>query len=167
MIKTKIIPQSSLTSDCWLVQFRGFNACAECPEYLGIECGGGETLTKMIHGLGDSIYSGWLAQEFYKNNPEGSFYEFMEYAKKDHFMNYGVKKYKKQVQQIKDSLELPTGLNLDQSYPFSLNYNDPDNEIISESSYHQSRQCTCKFTTKQGSYRDVIIRLKNGAMLYY
>lgn len=167
MIKTKIIPQSSLTSDCWLVQFRGFNACAECPEYLGLECGGGKTLIKKIHGLGDSVMSGWKTQEYFNDNPESSFYEYLEYAENEGVMRYGIKKYKNQVRQIQEANKQPIGLDLDLKYPFNEVYNNPDNEILFEESYHQSNQCNCDYTTRSGSYSDVKIRTKNGDTLFY
>jgi len=38
------IPQESLTSDCWMVQFRGLSACKSCNLKNTRNCGGGETL---------------------------------------------------------------------------------------------------------------------------
>lgn len=43
----KVIEQSTMTADCWMIQFEGLSACKKC-EYKGTEeCGGGETLKKM------------------------------------------------------------------------------------------------------------------------
>lgn len=45
--KVKIIDQSTLTSDCWLVQFDGLIACKSCEAYGTNDCGGGNTLRKL------------------------------------------------------------------------------------------------------------------------
>lgn len=43
----KTIDQSTLTGDCWPVQWSGLQACESC-EYKGTkECGGGATLKKL------------------------------------------------------------------------------------------------------------------------
>ena len=48
VIKTsKIIDQSTLTSDCWSVQFSGLDACKKCPEKGKRSCGGGQTLKRL------------------------------------------------------------------------------------------------------------------------
>jgi len=47
---TKVIDQSKLTSDCWLVQFNGLAACETCEVKGTKECGGGETL-KALKGV--------------------------------------------------------------------------------------------------------------------
>ena len=41
------ISQASLSSDCWLIQFKGLSACATCEIKHTAECGGGETLKRM------------------------------------------------------------------------------------------------------------------------
>lgn len=46
-METKIIKQSSLTSDCFMIQFTGLDACKKCEYKNTEECGGGETLIKM------------------------------------------------------------------------------------------------------------------------
>ena len=43
----KIIDQSTLTSDCWMIQFNGLTACTACEFKDTDECGGGETLKRM------------------------------------------------------------------------------------------------------------------------
>lgn len=43
----KEIDQSTLTSDCWMIQFNGLDACKTCEFRNTKECGGGETLIKM------------------------------------------------------------------------------------------------------------------------
>lgn len=37
---TKVIDQSKLTSDCWLIQFSGLSACESCPAKDTSDCGG-------------------------------------------------------------------------------------------------------------------------------
>lgn len=44
---SKVIDQSTLTSDCWLVQFDGLIACKSCEAYGTDDCGGGDTLRKL------------------------------------------------------------------------------------------------------------------------
>ncbi|MEA2104852.1 MAG: hypothetical protein U9P79_09475 [Candidatus Cloacimonadota bacterium] len=41
------VEQSKLTSDCWLIQFRGLEACESCDLKGTDECGGGETLKRL------------------------------------------------------------------------------------------------------------------------
>ena len=49
-VKSKIISQASLTSDCWMVQFWGLPACKRC-EYEGTDdCGGKKILEKIKAG---------------------------------------------------------------------------------------------------------------------
>jgi hypothetical protein len=43
----KEIDQKNLTSDCWLIQFKGLKACENCEFKDTDECGGGETLKKL------------------------------------------------------------------------------------------------------------------------
>jgi len=47
LTNTKTIEQSSLTSDCWLIQFDGLDACKTCPVRGKRDCGGGETLKRL------------------------------------------------------------------------------------------------------------------------
>ena len=35
------IPQSQLTADCFMVQFRGLAACEDCAYHNTVNCGGG------------------------------------------------------------------------------------------------------------------------------
>jgi hypothetical protein len=44
---TKVINQSTLTSDCWLVQFEGLSKCKTCEAKGTKDCGGGETLKRL------------------------------------------------------------------------------------------------------------------------
>ena len=43
----KEIEQSTLTSDCWLIQFKGLMACNTCELKDTDECGGGDTLKRL------------------------------------------------------------------------------------------------------------------------
>ncbi len=42
--ESKEIDQDKLTSDCWLIQFSGLEACKTCEVCNTADCGGGETL---------------------------------------------------------------------------------------------------------------------------
>lgn len=44
---SKEIEQNKLTSDCFLVQFVGIEACANCELRGTADCGGGETLKSL------------------------------------------------------------------------------------------------------------------------
>lgn len=46
---TKTISQDRLTSDCWLIQINGLSECKNCPVKDTEECGGGETLKRMLN----------------------------------------------------------------------------------------------------------------------
>ncbi|MBC8389820.1 MAG: hypothetical protein H8E13_17480 [Actinobacteria bacterium] len=46
--ETKYIDQDDLVSDCWLIQFDGLNTCENCELKGTDECGGGETLKKLL-----------------------------------------------------------------------------------------------------------------------
>lgn len=43
----KQVDQNNLTSDCWLIQFNGLDACENCELKNTDECGGGDTLAKL------------------------------------------------------------------------------------------------------------------------
>ena len=43
----KTIDQKTLTSDCWLIQFTGLEACDTCDQKGKRHCGGGETLKRL------------------------------------------------------------------------------------------------------------------------
>ena len=44
--ETKVINQSLLTSDCWLIQIEGRKACDICEYKNTDECGGGDILRR-------------------------------------------------------------------------------------------------------------------------
>lgn len=47
LVDTKEIDQSTLTSDCWLIQFNGLIACKSCEAFGTKDCGGGKTLRNL------------------------------------------------------------------------------------------------------------------------
>jgi hypothetical protein len=49
-VETKVINSSKLTSDCWMIQFRGIKACAACEYFDTEDCGGKEILKKIAAG---------------------------------------------------------------------------------------------------------------------
>lgn len=51
MSKIKIIRQSALTPDCWLVQTWGLSACADCESRGKRTCGGKAILRKIEAGV--------------------------------------------------------------------------------------------------------------------
>lgn len=54
-MKTKIIQQSKLTGECWMVQMQGLSACEFC-EYKNTEdCGGQDILEKGKNEKGHKI----------------------------------------------------------------------------------------------------------------
>ena len=59
------------------------------------------------------------------------------------------------------------GDNLDLMYPFDREYYDESNDIVSEKDWHYSRLCTCRLTTRRGSYRYVIINKERNILLHY
>ena len=48
IVETKTIDQSNLTSDCWLIQFNGLEACKNCKVKNTPDCGGGKILKTLI-----------------------------------------------------------------------------------------------------------------------
>ena len=48
IISSKVIDQSKLTSDCWLIQFYGLTACKNCELKNTTNCGGSKTLKSLL-----------------------------------------------------------------------------------------------------------------------
>lgn len=46
--EVRYVPQSHLTSDCWSIQFWGLEECMTCEYKNTPDCGGGETLKRLI-----------------------------------------------------------------------------------------------------------------------
>ena len=168
-VKVNLVNQSTLTSACWLVQMNGFAACADCESYLRPNCGGGETLVKMIYNhFKDSIYSGYKAQEFFEKNPNESFYHFMKSVKGGLVMHSALRKYKLHVEQLKQIKKEPKAvIDLDEKYPFVQEHISGYNVVKTETGYHQCYQCDCEKTTSKGAYRDVVIQNKEETLYYY
>ena len=169
-VKVNVVQQATLTADCWLVQMQGFEACASCESYLKRNCGGGEMLSQMIYNhFKDSIYSGYKAAEFWKENPDASFYTFLRVCKEGGLIMHGaIRKYKLHIEQLKTISKEPKGkIDLDEVYPFMQEYMSGYNVIKTETGYHQCYQCDCEKTTEKGTYRDVVIQRTDETLYYY
>lgn len=166
-IEVSSIPQSQLTSDCWLVQFRGLKACAECKEYLKPNCGGGKTLLSLIFSKsGENLATKWDAQEYFNKQPEANFYDFIQHAKEGVLIFvHGLRWYKKQIKLLRIMHKEPGGLDLDKEYPYQKIKDIA--RLAHKSGYHQARMCTCNLTTSKGAYRDEIYQLGNITLTYY
>lgn len=160
-VRVTSVPQKSLTADCWLVQFNGFESCTNCPEYLGKECGGGATLAKMIiEHFSDSIMTKMQFNRYWggeTDEEELSFFNFVKWSKTNACFRYSFKKFKHHIKKLQQIATEPKAPDLDKLYPFEAHYKQPNNKITSESGYHQSNACNCVFTSRKGSNRDVII----------
>jgi len=51
-VKTRLIPQNALTSECWLIQMQGLEACKTCKEKDTPECGGKNIRKKLMNEKG-------------------------------------------------------------------------------------------------------------------
>ena len=54
-VRTRSIPQSKLTSECWTIQFRGLDACETCEFKDTKECGGKEIRKKLMNVKGHKV----------------------------------------------------------------------------------------------------------------
>lgn len=54
-VETRLIPQKHLTSECWMVQFRGLKACEECEFKDTSECGGKAIRKKLMNVKGYKV----------------------------------------------------------------------------------------------------------------
>lgn len=54
-IKTRMIPQKDLTSECWTVQMQGLGACKTCPYRGTKECGGKNIIRTMRNLKGKRV----------------------------------------------------------------------------------------------------------------
>jgi len=55
VIETRLIPQNHLTSECWMVQFKGLDACKTCEFKDTPECGGKEIRKKLMNVKGYKV----------------------------------------------------------------------------------------------------------------
>lgn len=46
--ESKVIDQSKLTSDCWLIQFSGLSACENCECLNTPDCGGQDIRKRLL-----------------------------------------------------------------------------------------------------------------------
>ena len=54
-VKARIIPQNALTSECWLIQMQGLEACKTCEARDTPECGGKEIRKKLMNAKGYKV----------------------------------------------------------------------------------------------------------------
>ena len=59
--ESKVINQSKLTSDCWLIQFDGLAACENCSVKNTRECGG-QAIRRRLLELSAEDYSGFASK---------------------------------------------------------------------------------------------------------
>lgn len=186
---------NELTSDCWLVQFRGIDACVECEQYKTPNCGGGSTLADIIfrdkvnpHALR------FMAEYWFEIDEKGhvskvhdnrTWWTFIHHAPEiwsppennmkhfwSHQLKQALKKYQNYVEDQTMSLKRPKGYpKLDSDYPFMKEYYDKDNTIVKKSGLHDQNyygEACCNPTNgKKSAYRDVVIDTKNNIRLYY
>lgn len=55
IVSTKTIDQSSLSSECWIVQFEGLAACETCELKDTAECGGSAIRERGTNELGNDV----------------------------------------------------------------------------------------------------------------
>lgn len=54
-MKAKLIKQDELTSECWLIQFEGLDACEGCEALDTPECGGQEIRKRLKNSKGHPV----------------------------------------------------------------------------------------------------------------
>lgn len=143
-VKVTHVQQSSLTSDCWLIQFEGFEACARC-EYFPFNpktgklrktshCGGGQTLALMIKNRlaqGMSLMDNHYAHEHFKDAETCAFVEFVKAIRKQHgkyAWQYPLNKYKRHInylrQLLKEKQQHEHKVSLDTHFPYMQTLHD-------------------------------------------
>jgi len=175
--KAKVRSTKNLTPDCWLVQFNGLEACATCPEFKGVECGGGITLVSILldHcGVALSPLEKSEIGNYFQDSENGTFYGLLQYLENPVYLPRSLSRleqeYTKQVKKIQSRLKEPTGIRLKDHFSWQ---NHKDNEIIARGGYHGvNNQYGCNSCEpikglSQASYRDIIIKLKDGTIIYY
>lgn len=169
-VKMNMIPQSRLTSNCWLVQMNGFESCTNCEFYpfnrksgsllKRSDCGGGQTLALMIyktfHG---SIMDSWKAHEYWEKHKDSAFAQFVDAMQKEHAFRYSINRYKKHIfnlHHIEQEQEQHKHIvPLHQKYPYMqiveqyMNRTDKNGypKLLFRKSAHyftQYKQCTCE-----------------------
>ena len=181
-LKVNIVKQSNLTANCWLIQFNGFEECANC-EYFPFnekngklrktsQCGGGKTLALMIYNkFKGSMADAWKANEFW-NNHKGfygetnyaSFVDFIQAMQKEHLWRYPINAYKRHIadlRQIKKEKEQHSARSLDVDFPY-FEVIEQAKRTAREGMHYlggQWQKCDCKEIPKhnskyQAAYRD-------------
>ncbi|MFA5307431.1 MAG: hypothetical protein WC365_08340 [Candidatus Babeliales bacterium] len=180
-IKVNTIKQSNLTSNCWLVQMNGFEACADCQFYtfnrktgklkVTSQCGGGQTLALMLKTFGMSMYDKCKASEFWKAHPNASFTKFVQSMQKQGRWEHPLRKYKNK---IKDLYQIATEKqshqqtqSLNELYPYTEISTNPNAKRIIATNSHYPTQCTCETGYKKTAYRDETYTFEDKTIYYY
>jgi len=168
-----------LTSECWLVQFRGLEACVDCELFNTRECGGGLTLIKMVlsEHKGTPPAAWWALGKLQELDPAPTFYEIREMVSACDSripyisaLQYPIRKYLHEVKLSRiakrDSSRHPGAPKLDPLYP---------HEEVSASArrllamgWHRPWACECRGITPAGAaYRDEVYQLPDGTLVFY
>jgi len=184
--EVSVVPQKNLTSDCWLIQFRGLVACSDCEFFLKKNCGGGPTLLNMI---ADKILEKYkdlrcvfsiaeqstIAEAIDKGL---SFYETLRYEGGAFRMKpMRLKKvYRQLVEDARREYERAkrvaegSFVPLDEKFPY-FEMLDRAHKIIQRTNWHYPQICDCELETRKGAYRDTILEIKQEdgsiVVLYY
>lgn len=179
-VETHQLKQSEMTSDCWLVQFRGLKACCNCDFYKSENCGGGETLTRiLLNKINVAPLELHLIGEYWTENPEGTFYGLLEHLRNNEIMGGLVrleKEYSKLIEQELarqvENMESKNTMVLETRFKFDDIINK--GSVVEKSGYHKPNQrgfgksCNCRGLTKSGgAYRDMVIDLNDNIRIYY
>lgn len=182
-VEVSTIQQKDLTSDCWVMQFEGVKACASCIYYMKKQCGVGKTLAKMILEMGESVWSKMKVIKYFFNidkdfnivsaKENTSFYGLVEDAKEKHYLQYGLRKYKRAVEKFKqlaieEQQKAEKNIQsqaLDTRFPY--NFIREKAKLVSREGWHYPRDCNCELVTQKGAYRDETYRIEDMVLHYY
>jgi hypothetical protein len=175
VVETQEVPQSALTSDCWMVQFRGIEACVDCEYLKKPDCGGGLTLMGII-GAEHLERFGYdypkIVYMFGKQAIEeaGCFYKLLRDADRYTGM-WSVKRYYDRILRdirVKREAEATRERSLDDLFPYeeiSGNW-----YLHEKSGWHRPEDniCGCQATTRGGAaYRHEVYQSGLGDTCYY
>ncbi|MFA5307604.1 MAG: hypothetical protein WC365_09205 [Candidatus Babeliales bacterium] len=180
-VKVNTIKQSNLTSNCWLVQMNGFEACADCEVYpfnrktgklkVTSDCGGGQTLALMLKNFGISMFDQWHAGDFWKAHPNASFAKFVQAMQKQNCWETPLRKYKNKIKELcqiaTEKQAHPQIQALDDIYPYSEISINPNAKRTMASSSHYPTECTCDTGHKKTAYRDETYTFEDKTIYYY
>lgn len=165
-----------LTSDCWMLQIKGIEACVDCQYQLGPDCGGGLTLIQAIdHEKGLSRIAKTIALDYFEADA-GSFYDFLKFLKRnkdDGMHEIALEQIKGGYEHLlsRESAQPSTVVDTDEEFPFDYVYNNGN--VIERSGWHnlgsQYNRCDCDplDNLSNASYRDLIIKFKGKRIRYY